>query len=249
MHLALDRHFRNVFVEVMPIDSAQCQILQLLSSNPLRADAHNHTIPHVKFIPAGNWMFVSQACWGDTWNWPCFDTIRSRLEMARQVIEGVAFMHENRIGHGDLHPHNIVFNHDNMRTLEVGEPAVGAPIAPFHSTFDFRMAFIDFECAVHFEEGVLPLVRAHSLPPSDIAAPEQLDGGAEKYNMFAADVYSLGRTLQKELKRARVDKHPAAFAPSETYMEYEKLLGHMTKQNPSERLTAAEAYKIIVAML
>jgi hypothetical protein len=77
------------------------------------------------------------------------------------------------------------------------------PIVPFHSTFDFRMAFIDFECAVQFERGAQPLVRPNMVPPSHTAAPEQLKEGEEKYDMFSADVFNLGRTLQIEIQKAR----------------------------------------------
>jgi serine/threonine protein kinase len=132
-------------------------------------------------------------------------------------------MHENGIGHGvctsisyksshqqppktesqDIHPHNILFNHDNCRAVELRYNGDSdTPIVPFHSTFDFRMAFIDFECAAHFGRGVSPLVRPGNIPPSDIAAPEQanLDGG--EYDLFKADVFNLGRTLMKEMQRA-----------------------------------------------
>ena len=106
------------------------------------------------------------------------------------------------LNHQDIHTTNIVFNRNNSRPVEVSESGNSdTPIVPFHSTFDFRMAFIDFECAIHFEEGVEPLVRPEMVPASHIAAPEQ--GGEDKYDMFAADVFNLGRTLQIEFQNAR----------------------------------------------
>jgi hypothetical protein len=45
------------------------------------------------------------------------------------------------------------------------------------------------------------------VPPSHTAAPEQLKEGEEKYDMFSADVFNLGRTLQIEIQKARVVKH------------------------------------------
>jgi hypothetical protein len=89
-----------------------------------------------------------------------------------------------------------------MEMVTSGE--FNAPIVPFHSTFDFQMAFIDFECAVHFQRGIEPLVRPNMRPPSHIAAPEQLKEGEETYDMFSADVFNLGRTLQIEIQKARV---------------------------------------------
>jgi hypothetical protein len=71
---------------------------------------------------AGEWVFIVQAAWSPLWDFPPFDTLQTRLEMARQVLEvifeffssdslpdpfsmklsvkGLAFMHENGIGHG-----------------------------------------------------------------------------------------------------------------------------------------------------
>jgi hypothetical protein len=66
------------------------------------------------------------------------------------------------------------------------------------------MAFIDFECAVHFERGIEPLICSNMVPPSHTAAPEQLKEGDDKYDMFSADVFNLGRTLQIEIQNARV---------------------------------------------
>jgi serine/threonine protein kinase len=139
------------------------------------------------------------------------------------VVEGVAFMRENRIGHGvrsiscqrffprtefdhqDIHTGNILFNHSNSRLLETlgnsGES--DTPIYPFYSTFDFCMAFIDFECAVLFERDVEPLVHPNMVPSSHTAAPEQLKEDEEKYDMFSAEVFNLGRILQIEIQKAR----------------------------------------------
>jgi hypothetical protein len=88
MHLAADHFYRNVFLEIVPLDSPTYRVLHLLSTDPLRADPRNHTIPNVKFIPAGDrWVFISQAWWGMSWDIPTFDSMHSRLEVARQLIE------------------------------------------------------------------------------------------------------------------------------------------------------------------
>jgi len=250
MYLAADCSYRNVFLEVVLTESPTIRILHMLSRNPLQADPRNHTIPCVKFIPAGRWTFTSQACWGDTWNWPFFDSMNTRFEMARQLIEGVVFMHENRIGHGDIHAGNILFNHSNSRPIGMGSSGeLDAPIVPFHSTFDFRMAFIDFECAVHFERGIEPLIRPNMVPPSHTAAPEQLKEGEEKYDMFLADVFNLGRTLQIEIQKARVKNHRAVTTAIEKTRQYDSLLDLMTKEIPSERPTAATAYQLLMAII
>jgi hypothetical protein len=88
MYLAADRFYRNVCLEVVLLDSPTYRILHMLSTNPLRADLRNHTIPNVKFIPAGErWMLISQAWWGMSWDTPHFDSMDSRFKMAKQLIE------------------------------------------------------------------------------------------------------------------------------------------------------------------
>jgi hypothetical protein len=117
----------------------------------------------------------------------------------------------------DIHTGNIVFNHSNRRPPEIHTSEQNTLIIPFHSTFDCRMAFIDFECAVHFpvENGVeSKFLRPNRVPPDHTAAPEQLkarDGGNSEgygYDMFAADVFNLGRSLQREILKAfEVSEH------------------------------------------
>jgi hypothetical protein len=61
--------------------------MRFLSTDPLRADSRNHTIPHVRILVAGEWVFIVQAAWSPYWDLPPFDTLQTRLEMARQVLE------------------------------------------------------------------------------------------------------------------------------------------------------------------
>lgn len=100
-------------------EDTELQILKALSSEPLRSDPRNHTIPVLQFIPGNGFEFAVQACWYEQWQWPPFDCAASRFEMARQLLEvrsqrdvvihasvtdmrskGLVFMHENLIAHG-----------------------------------------------------------------------------------------------------------------------------------------------------
>ena len=86
-YFALDRQRRYVYIKAVPLSSSEWQIIQFLSTDPLRADIRNHTIPNVSIIPAGEWVFFVQAFWYDNWDLPPFDTVNSRLEMSRQLLE------------------------------------------------------------------------------------------------------------------------------------------------------------------
>lgn len=94
----------------------------------------------------------------------------------------------------DIHRYNIVWNHYDSRHPVKGPSKGSLPLDPF----DFRMAFIDFGSARSFPPNSRPLVQVTERPPDQFAAPEQLIEG-NKYDMFAADVYNLGRVLQLEL--------------------------------------------------
>ena len=96
-----------------------------------------------------------------------------------------------------------MWNHDGSRNSEVRhfiEP--GHISVPFQSTFDFRFAFIDFGFSVRFDPGdTNHLIEPGQSPPDEFAAPEQCRTG-EQYDLFASDVYNLGRVLEHELEQA-----------------------------------------------
>ncbi len=202
-YFALDCQCHYIYIKVVPLSSSEWQIIQFLSTDPLRADIRNHTILNMSIIPAGEWVFFVQAFWYDNWVLPPFDTVNSRLKMSRQLLEGLAFMHEHGIGHGDIHPGNLLWNHDGTRGNGVScfvEP--GHIAVPFQSTFDVRFAFIDFGFLVRFDPGdTKHLAEPGHCPPDEFAAPEQFRTG-EQYDLFALDVYNLGRVLEHELEEA-----------------------------------------------
>lgn len=86
-YLARDQYGRNVYIKAIPSTSTELETILHLSTEPLRADPRNHTIPHVKSITAGEWTLVVQAYWSLHWDYPPFDSVGVRLEMGRQVLE------------------------------------------------------------------------------------------------------------------------------------------------------------------
>jgi serine/threonine protein kinase len=100
----------------------------------------------------------------------------------------------------DIHPKNILWNHETKRPRNVSRPTTTRK-SPFHSLFDFRMAYIDFGCSMKFTPENRYLMNSGLRPPSEWAAPEQLH--AEPYDVCAAEVYMLGRVLKEELEAGR----------------------------------------------
>ena len=104
----------------------------------------------------------------------------------------------------------MVWNHDNRRGKELDVEPGQQPV-PFQSNFDFRFAFIDFGYAIRFPPNIFDhVVRREHRPPSDFAAPEQ-SNFSEPYDVFAADVFNLGKVLRFELDQAIQVRLPRLF--------------------------------------
>ena len=100
----------------------------------------------------------------------------------------------------DIHCANILWNHDDTRNPRADNQP-GKPAVPFHSTFDFRIAFIDFGSATRFTPGeTTHFITADHIPPSAFAAPEQSQD--EPYDVLRSDVYNVGKVLEHELEEA-----------------------------------------------
>ncbi|KAJ7817047.1 armadillo-type protein [Mycena olivaceomarginata] len=155
-----------------------------------------------------------------------------------KLLEGLWFMHIHCIAHGDIHPKNILWNHETKRPRNVSRPTTTRK-SPFHSRFDFRMAYIDFGCSMKFTPGNRYLMNSGLRPPSEWAAPEQLH--AEPYDVCAADVYMLGRVLKTELEAGR--KWYDIAVSDRLHGQYEELLCRMTDPNPGGRPTASQAIR------
>jgi len=80
-------------------------------------------------------------------------------------------------------------------------------------------AFIDFGSAHIFSPGDPPLASPITIPPDPISSPEQVEHDSQGYgkgkiDVFAADVYNLGKTLETELTAAikvRSFEYPQSF--------------------------------------
>ncbi|KAK7021514.1 kinase-like domain-containing protein [Favolaschia claudopus] len=234
LNLALDQYHRHVIIKAILVEDIELQILKSLSFDPLRSDPRNHTIPVLQFIPGNGFEFSVQACWYEHWQWPPFDRAPSRFEMARQLLEGLVFMHEHYIAHGDIHPRNILWNHAPTHH-ELSR----------HSKFNFCMAYIDFGGAVLFSADNRRSPGSGVRPPSAFAAPEQsLD---QLYDVCAADVCMLGKVLQGEMEEGR--KWYGIPSEDTVYERYETLLAKMTCAKPEDRCTATAALEAVLSIL
>ncbi|KAJ7020199.1 kinase-like domain-containing protein [Mycena alexandri] len=175
--LALDRFGRNVYIKLCPLDSNEWKILEYLSDTTPDRHPWNRTIPIIEFIRTPLSMVILQACWGSSAFSPPWDSLRTRLYLARQLLQGLTYMHMKGVAHGDVHPENI-------------------------SLFDFQLAFIDFENSIRVPAGSLQALApvGDIRPPEPFGAPELVS--TSHVDFFAADVFSVGQVLLSELQSA-----------------------------------------------
>jgi len=128
-------------------------------------------------------------------------------------------MHSTGVAHGDIHGRG---------------PLNG----------DLCFAFIDFGSSVLFSSDSKDHVVSHysARPPSLTAAPEQKS--QKPFDIFAADVYNLGRVLQIDLDEAVLETPEVHMPP-----EYQRLLKWMSSWNPLDRPTSVDALQAIRAQI
>ncbi|KAK7007071.1 hypothetical protein R3P38DRAFT_3212699 [Favolaschia claudopus] len=162
--------------------------------------------------------------YGKTFKYPFFFGVNSSVvylfhellsfwagTQAYQLLQVLAFMHDQGIAHGDLYYVGIIH----------------APHSRTSKRADYRVAFIDFGEARDFGMSgsiQIPCPRPVSGPPADFRAPE-IDH-CKTFDPFAADVFSMARLV--------LALYPPACA-------YRALLNDMGHPDPSVRPSARVA--------
>ncbi|KAF6751414.1 kinase-like domain-containing protein [Ephemerocybe angulata] len=182
----------------------EVEISSLLAEEPLRSDPNNHCIPSIEIMahPTDDNIVILVLPVLRDFDDPPFDTVGEVLDFIRQFFVGLAFLHENRIIHGDISINNVMMDASGMY------PQGFHPINNLRSV-DFehwiphkytrtekppRYYIIDFGLSKHIEEGESPLpMRAGT----DITAPEYLDK-SKTVNAFYIDVYCVGNMIRQE---------------------------------------------------
>ncbi|KAF8510905.1 kinase-like domain-containing protein [Gautieria morchelliformis] len=225
---AYDRQQRFVVLKIVSSSGGELSIIQRLASPAARRDATNHTIPVLEYIRAGDWCFIVMPSWELTLlNCIPIATVADLSTIAAQCFQGLAYMHKQRIAHLDIYPPNILANHVTHR-----------PRGPFLRSFDFRLAYIDFEFSVCVSREV-PLVDVRCLPPTYHDLPE-VRAKKSHVDPFAADVFALGRAL-KEHVRAHTGLEGDPREIRHRASRYLALLERMTGSDPTGRPSIEQA--------
>ena len=157
---------------------------------------------------------------------------------SRQIVEGLEYLHQQKIIHRDLNPANIFVTEDEV--IKIGDFGLSRYIsAPSTEA-------TDSDDTSQHEEGELELTMY--IGTKRYAAPEVLKKRGQSYGL-QADLYSLGLVLfemvyeplktehEKEpiFKNLRVQKFPENFGLTDLQMQARKLISGLLKPEPTER--------------
>ncbi|KAI0691780.1 kinase-like domain-containing protein [Cerioporus squamosus] len=136
-----------------------------------------------------------------SFNDPDFGTIGEVMEFIYQTLEGLAFLHEQRVAHRDIGAANVMMDgramypdgHHPIRTDYSPDGAHEVRPLP-RSNCDVRYYFIDFGLSSQFREGESPMVLGRAGRDKEI--PEL--SSEVPYDAYRADVFALGNLYYKE---------------------------------------------------
>ncbi|KAF8055767.1 kinase-like domain-containing protein [Lyophyllum atratum] len=181
------------------------------SSEPLASNPQNHCVPILDVIypsEGSDIAFIVMPLLLSTEFVP-FETIGEVVEFFRQIFEGLQFMHENNVIHGDCKYNNImaIQSHLFNSPPHPSRPTMKRDFSGRTSKPDSRTSkpvkyyLLDFDLSNIYRPEDAPHLET---PPwgGDKTVPEFLVPDAPACNPFPVDVYCLGNAI----KRNFVDK-------------------------------------------
>ncbi|KAF8523991.1 kinase-like domain-containing protein [Gautieria morchelliformis] len=219
----------------------ELKVIQLLSSPPLRADPRNHTIPLLEVLDAREWsIIVTPEC--GFGHWERCASVEEYLEYARQLFEGLAFMHQKGIIHGDIHEVNVVTN-----MLENDSSGVFDSLPRNYGPCGAKYAFIDFgeSHIVRTEDDAIRHPDELCFYPK-APAPELLKD--DPVNLFSCDVYAVG-ALSTNVSNLYLKEPQSSASILMSSLPYKQVIDAITHDEPQRRPTAAEALALFEGLI
>jgi len=224
-----NNQFQDVYLKVVGRRSQEIQIIRYLTSPELRTFSTLACPPVLTIIEPSS--LPTSAVFTTPSLVPLsmlqLQSVSDCLDLVRQALEGLAFLHSHRIAHLDLGIKNIMI--------------VPAGLAVSHPQYHLRQArpvqycFIDFGMSVQFDADQTRLHRDGS--GRSITAPEVHEfrkaPHGPGYDPFPVDIWCLGEEIKMELLIFKVNLR--FLLP---------LVRQMTEENPLERPTADQALQI-----
>jgi len=228
----------RVSIKVVSRTSEETKIAQLLTSKEMLSHPHNHCVPILDVLPDP--LSPSHALlvmiYLRSFYDPDFELVEEVVDFVRQTLEGLSFIHSQRVAHRDCGTLNIMMDgrllypddHHPQRTQLTPD---GSRLARHFSRTErpVRYYYIDWGLSSHFEEGESPYVLGAKCADRD--APEL--SNEYPYNAYMLDVFLLGHMYDMDLVQVY---HGLDFL--------EPLILAMTHQQPERRPTADSALRM-----
>ncbi|KAG5730700.1 hypothetical protein E4T56_gene4058 [Termitomyces sp. T112] len=210
------------------------------SSGALATHPKNHCVPFLEVIDpqeGSRIAFIVMPYLLET-NYPSFQTIGEVVDYFRQIFEGLQFMHENNVVHGDCKTDNFLagtvslFNvppHPAQRFMRLD---YRGPVSTSSSRTKKPVKYylIDFDLSGVYRPEDLPYLRQ---PPwgGDKSVPEFFLPNAPPCDPFAVDVYCIGNCIREDYLDGReiLEKAKKGF----DFMR--GLINDMTNSDPRKR--------------
>ncbi|KAH9893444.1 kinase-like domain-containing protein [Cubamyces lactineus] len=225
-----------VYLKEVKSTSSELKILSYLSSDELRKDPRNHTIPLLETLqhptnPALVFMVMPFLRFIDQ---PPFETVEDAYDCGEQVLEGLVFMHEHHIAHRDCAYKNVMMDATALyprgfhpvQTRSLPDISDYAPVLP-RSSAPIKYYFLDFGISTQFDQGDQSrlVIGRDGLERS---VPELSDD--VPYDPFKVDICILGALFKQHM----LDKYSNLDAIA-------ALVARMTSKDPQSRPNATEA--------
>ncbi|KAF5320430.1 hypothetical protein D9611_010811 [Ephemerocybe angulata] len=229
--------FKAVDTVAYPTEVA---ILEYINQEPRKTARTNHTIPLIEVLDPphdpSHKIIVMPVC--RTWHSPEFDTVGEVVDCITQLIEGVQFLHANRVAHRDLSYNNFMMDSslytipfhpfDESERLDYKGSARAKYTRTQHRP---RYYIIDYGLSVRYEENEMPPSEVMGAYGSDRSVPEHAFPN-EPHNPFPIDVYCLGNMIRRVILRDKPEQLGFGWIVT--------LIMDMTSPNPARRPTMDE---------
>ncbi|EPS92684.1 hypothetical protein FOMPIDRAFT_1137462, partial [Fomitopsis schrenkii] len=192
-----------VYMKRVKTGDNESWITSMLSSEPLRRDPRNHSVPVLDIFPDDDDPGVSYMVMPllRLIDEPKFDLVEELIDFVDQLLEGLVFMHEQGIAHRDCTYKNIAMDASTM--YPYGFHPVCSSSLPDGRTVAWprrrtsvpvRYYFIDYGLSTYFPPGTYPTLVVGE-DGRDQEVPELSDD--VPYDPFKVDIYIIGNLFRR----------------------------------------------------
>ncbi|KAI9067538.1 hypothetical protein FKP32DRAFT_1563508 [Trametes sanguinea] len=191
-----DAQQRDIVIKLVDKGTREDKILRALAEYPALYDsnAFPNVLPPTAIIESPyEFNLVAMPMWESRYKLLELETVRDVLTFMRSTLVGLAFLHEKRIVHRDIHEANIA---TNWYCYSSDRDHVSQSLRERRRTATVTYALYDFDCALQLPPETSlkdcrrpPMETTFGLP--DYHPPDTWQGEVD-YNPFAFDVACLG---------------------------------------------------------